>query len=187
MGRKPVIPESKKAEIVQRLAEGESARSLEKEYHIAHATFRDNFATLVGKVEEAANAIRYSEKLVEQLPESVQKVSQIIAARLRSIELHYANAAESGARSADRLSALAEKQVMRLKDKDPDPEKIKVAHSLHSAAITALTPATAIMQANKAKMEESEKDDILPERVKLILVPPKLQTIDAKDPKKSSK
>lgn len=137
MGRKSALTPEQWAEIDRRiLLEGESAYKLAKEFGVNESTIRRKIKpSCADKAESAvthpeiraialrkANADDESERVarrIAQLPVATQRVVTSLAARLSTISGHLASAAEYGAATAHRLTALANAEVSKVDDADP--------------------------------------------------------------------
>jgi hypothetical protein len=135
MGRKSKLTEAQWAEIERRLLEGEPRRALAREFGIAESSIRERLSAQVKETKSVANQIVNTEQRLSALPISAQINAQNLASKLRAISGHLASAAEYGASTAHRLSAIAASEVEKIDDVEPG----RSAETLRGvAALTAL-------------------------------------------------
>ncbi|WP_272970659.1 helix-turn-helix domain-containing protein [Comamonas terrigena] len=156
MGRKSKLTEKQWQEIERRMLEGEAVRKLAKEFGVSEATIRARKSTQVEEIKSVANQIVATERAVMALPISAQITAHNLASKLRAISDNLASAAQYGAQTAHRLSALANSEV----DKVDDAQPLKSIESLKGvAALTKLANDSAhvalnLMAANKETIKE---------------------------------
>ena len=188
MGRKSALTPEQWAEIDRRiLLEGESAYKLAKEFGVNESTIRrkikpnsaDKAESAISHPEIRAIALRKasaddeSERVarqIAQLPVATQRVVTGLAARLSAISGHLASAAEYGAATAHRLTALANSEVAKVDDADPlsgdSMEAMRGVSALTKLANDSASIALNLLAANKDAVKAINADE------------PKAQTID---------
>lgn len=158
MGRKSKLTDDQWEAIKRRLLEGEPRRAIAKEFGISESSIREKVSAQVSEIKEVANQIVKTERALAALPISAQITAQNLASRLRSISNHLASAADYGAATAHRLSALAHNEVAKIDDAEP----LKSSENLRGiAALTQLANesgkiALNLLAANKDKPFEAD-------------------------------
>lgn len=161
MGRPSKLTAEQWEEIAKRRMDGESRRSLAREYGVSEAAIREREEKIgrLPTVEKVARMIVETESALKSMPVSAQVSAQNLAARFRSISDSYASAAEYGARTAHRLHALANSEVNKVDDADPLSEEslsaMKGVSLLTKLGNDALVPASNLLAANKALVERN--------------------------------
>lgn len=125
MGRKSKLTPEQWADVDRRILEGESIRALAREFGLSDSAIRERIAKH-GKredVQTVARKIVDAERSLAALPLASQITAQNLAAKLRSISENLASAADYGARTAHRLTALANSEVTKVDDAQPLSEK----------------------------------------------------------------
>ena len=160
MGRKSKLSEKQWADIQRRVLEGESVRALAKEYGIAESSLRGKISVETAQIKIVANQIVSTERAIQALPISAQITAHSLASKLRSISDHLAAAANYGAATAHRLSALANAQIEKIDDADPmsTADVLRGAAALTSVANESGKMGLNLLAANKdKKFGEEEK------------------------------
>lgn len=177
MGRKSALSPDQWIEIERRIVvDGESVYALAKEFGVNESTVRrkikPNFAdkTEVAQKHHAdlrAIAIEkaridkesrtISDKIAE-LPYAKQVIVHDLSRRLANISNSLASAAELGAATAHRLSALANSEVAKVDDAEPlaSVENLKGVAALTKLANESATIALNLLSANKDRIKEVE-------------------------------
>lgn len=119
MGRPSKLTEKQWLSIAQRMASGESVRSLAREFKVSESTIRERLSAQTEKVKSVANQILATERELKSLPISAQITAHNLADQLRSISSHLASAANYGAATAHRLSGIAHNKVSEIDDASP--------------------------------------------------------------------
>lgn len=180
MGRKSALSPDQWIEIERRIVvEGESIYALAKEFGVNESTVRrkikPNFAdkTEVAQKHHAdlrAMAIEkaridkesrtISDKIAE-LPYAKQVIVHDLSRRLANISNSLASAAELGAATAHRLSALANSEVAKVDDAEPlaSVENLKGVAALTKLANESATIALNLLNANKETVQRINTDD----------------------------
>lgn len=177
-GRKSKLSEIQWAEFGRRLLEGESLRSLAKEYGVGDTTAREHFEKK-GKrskpIQQVANMIVEAGDALDDLPPEAQFAAINLAQKLRSICESIACAAELGAKTAHRLHALANDQVNKVDDANPlageSVNSLKAVSTLTKMANDAANIPVNLLAANRDAAKklvedapQGEDDVLTPER-----------------------
>ena len=119
MGRKSKLTDAQWEQIRLRMLEGESGRALAEEFSVSETAIRKKLSSRVSEIKVVANQIASAQTALSKLPISSQISAQTLAHRLLSISNHLASAADYGAATAHRLSALAHSEVEKIDDASP--------------------------------------------------------------------
>ena len=84
-GRPPKLDDRQKAEIGRRLAMGEKASDLRKEYRLSETTFRRNFSADYARIHDVGMALAQAESALSELPISAQVSARSLADRLKGL------------------------------------------------------------------------------------------------------
>jgi hypothetical protein len=160
MGRKSKLTDEQWARIKERLLEGESRRAIAKEFGISESSIREKVSAQVSEIKTVANQIVATERALKALPISAQITAQNLASRLRSISDHLASAANYGAATAHRLSALAHSEVEKIDDASPlsSGESLRGIAALTSLANESGKIALNLLAANKDRPFEGDEN-----------------------------
>lgn len=158
MGRPSKLTEAQWSKIAERLASGESARSLAREFKISEAAVRARLSAQTDVVKTLANQMVATEAALKALPVSAQVIAHNLADQLRSISGHLAGAANYGAATAHRLSGIAHGKVAMIDDAAPLSEEsigeLKGIAVLTKMANEASEIGVNLLRANKEKVDE---------------------------------
>lgn len=163
MGRTSKLTEKQWESIGKRLLDGESARSLAREFGVSEAAIRKRFGAQVGKIKSVANQLVAAETAFKSLPISAQISARTLADRLMSISNHLAGAAEYGAATAHRLSGIAHNKVAEIDDASPlDEQSLESLKGI--AVLTKMANASSeiglnLLRANKEAIEQLSKPE----------------------------
>lgn len=153
MGRKSKLTEEQWADLFRRVMNGESRRALGEEYGISEASIRQREAKSgkTQEVQQVARMIVATDAALKSLPIDAQINAQNLAAKLRSISASLADAADLGAKTAHRLSSLANSEVGKVDDADPlaSVEALKGVSALTRLANDSASIALNLLAANK--------------------------------------
>jgi len=111
--------------IERRLIEGETARSLGREFGVSANAIIKRFGKVhsIGsqssQVQLTAHKLAEANAALEALPPAHRPVAISLAEKLRSISDSLSSAADLGAKTAYRLNALANSEVAKVDDADP--------------------------------------------------------------------
>lgn len=163
MGRNSKLTDKQWQEIERRLLDGETARSLGREYGVAESAIRKRFSAQVGKIKTVANQLVTAETAFKSLPISAQISARTLADELKEISMHLAGAARFGAATAHRLSGIANAQVARIDDADPlraeSMESLKGISALTRLANESSSIALNLLGANKEMVKAAMQDE----------------------------
>jgi hypothetical protein len=176
MGRKSSLTPEQWVEIERRhLVDGESVRSLAKEYSVDEAAIRRKINPQKSADEKSAKSLREladaklnADKAVREisaeisaLPISRQQIVSDLAQKLMNISGHLASAAEYGAATAHRLSGIAHMKVSEIDDAKPldqaGIETLKGIAVLTKMANESSEIAVNLLSANKETVKELNK------------------------------
>lgn len=145
MGRPSKLTPTQWDEIGRRLAGGETAANLAREFDVSHTVVSRRFSH-VSQTKVAALA-----KELAALPVKDHSAVVTLADELRSISTHLAAAARYGSATAHRLQALAHGEVQKIDDANPleSVEALKGVHALTRLANDAAATGLNLLNANK--------------------------------------
>lgn len=153
MGRPSKLSPEQWAEIDRRRLEGESRRSLAREFGISEAALREREAKFgaIETVREVAAKIVDARQSLAALPLAAQVSAQSLADKLRSISTSLACAAQLGAATAHRLQSLANSEVGKVDDAEPmaSLENLRNVGVLTKLANDSASIALNLLSANK--------------------------------------
>ncbi len=156
MTRRSKLSDEQWAEFGKRLLEGGAMRTLAKEYGVAEASAREHFkrrGQTTETVQKVAAKLFEAQVALRQLPTEAQVQAMTLAQRLHSISESLAIAADHSAKTAVRLSALANTEVQKVDDAEPlkgkSAGRVKNVLELTSAAKEAFSLPVALLNANR--------------------------------------
>lgn len=161
----PKLTPDQWAEIDRRRLMGESVRALAREYGVCESSIRQRLGTQAAqnaqaaRVRTAAHQIADSRLALRALTPAQQQAALTLADRLLNVSTGLASAAEHGAATAQRLSALANAEAQRIDDAAPlaDPEPLRAVAALTTAANAAASIPLGLLAANRAGSLPAEK------------------------------
>lgn len=161
MGRKSRLTDEQWQDIERRILEGESTRSVAKEYNITEGAVRSKISTQIKDVKTAANQILKTKQLLNALPISTQIKANNLADKLMMISNHLASAAEYGAMTAHKLAGMANAQAEMIDDSNPfaTVENMKAVNALTSMANEAGKTAISLLNTNKEQVIQLAQPD----------------------------
>jgi glucosamine 6-phosphate synthetase-like amidotransferase/phosphosugar isomerase protein len=165
MGRPSKLTQAQWDDIERRLLSGETARALGREYEVSEAAIRKKFGAHQKVSAQSSQVRTVAEKLAEAntalaaLPPAQRPVAINLAEKLQNISTSLASAAENGAATAHRLSALANTEVAKIDDAKPldSVESLKGVAVLTKLANESASIAINLLAANKDRMKEAEE------------------------------
>ncbi|MBS3018555.1 hypothetical protein DJFAAGMI_01287 [Comamonas sp. PE63] len=163
MGRPSKLTEKQWAEITARLVAGERAADLSREYGISKTSISMRVSKRAETIHCVADQVVQAEQSLASLPISEQIIAVNLASKLRAISDNLASAAQYGAQTAHRLSALANSEVAKVDDADPlKPESVDAMKGV--AVLTKLANDSAsialnLLAANKEAIKELSSED----------------------------
>lgn len=119
MGRPSKLSDAKWEELKQRLAKGEKAADLAREYNVSKAAISTRVSKRIETIKTVANQIVTAEEALSSLSISEQLLTVSLANDLRAISTHLAGAAKFGAATAHRLNGIAHSKVQEIDDAAP--------------------------------------------------------------------
>ena len=143
-------------EVERRLAAGEGVRDLAKEYEISPASVsKRSVSKQTKQVQVVAKQLAEAQTALAELPVHQQYVAVSLAEKLRNISDNLAAAAQYGAQTAHRLSALANSEVAKVDDADPlqSVENLKGVAALTKLANESATIALNLLSSNKETVQ----------------------------------
>lgn len=159
-------------EIEKRLATGESASALAREFGVSETAIRKKFgsnksiSSKSSKVREVAEKLAEAQTALAELPIRQQYVAISLADKLRNISDNLASAAQYGAQTAHRLNALANSEVSKVDDAEPlaSVENLKGVAALTKLANESASIALNLISANKdaiKKINDGNESDAI--------------------------
>jgi hypothetical protein len=119
MGRISKLTDKQWEVITQRLLDGDTARSLAREFGITESAIRKRLGAQTNSIKTVANQIVETDRALKALPIGAQIRARTLAERLAAISDHLAGAAEYNAATAHRLSGIAHAKVAEIDDAAP--------------------------------------------------------------------
>lgn len=146
-------------ELERRLARGEKASALAREFGISPASVTTRVSKVSKKILETAHALADAQTALAELPVAQQYAAVSLAEKLRSISGSLASAAELGAKTAHRLHELAHREVAKVDDDQPlhSLEALKGVGVLTKLANESSQIAVGLLTANRETMREEAK------------------------------
>lgn len=145
---------------------GQSANSLAKQYGISEAGIRKRLkGKKADKVENAVAKVVEARKAVAALPEVLRvQVDTLADTRMQIIEMT-AKSAELAAKTAYRMTHIANIQSAKLDEENPDAETARMVHGLMETANKAAYQPLELLKAHKGEPLETEHLEPLPKPV----------------------
>lgn len=158
MGRPSKLSEAQWSEVERRMLEGESIRSLAKEFKINESAIRARKSAPVEEIKTVVNQLVSAERAVKALPISAQVIARSRALMLQSIEDNVLTGAANGAATFVRLTHMANTELQKVNDADllseGGAERLRVIAGLGKMANEAIEPAKMILNANKERIQQ---------------------------------
>ena len=150
-----LTPEQWKA-VERRVLDGESIRSLAKEFGVSEGAIRQRVSTQTTHVRNVAEKLASAQTALAELPIRQQYIAVSLADKLRNISTSLASAAELGAATAHRLQALANSEVAKIDDADPlvSIESLKGVAVLTKLANESAATGLNLLSANKDAVQK---------------------------------
>jgi hypothetical protein len=163
MGRPSNLSDAKWEELKARLAKGEKAGDLAKEYGTSKPAISRRVSKRIETVKAVANQVVAADEALAALPLPEQILAKTLIDDLKAISTHLASAGKFGAATAHRLSALAHDQVQKVDDADPGGEgsekALKNVGRLTRLANEASTVPINLLAANKDMVKQAQQSD----------------------------
>ena len=143
-------------EVERRVLDGESIRSLAKEFGVSEGAIRQRVSTQTTHVRNVAEKLAEAQTALAELPIRQQYIAVSLADKLRNISTSLASAAELGAATAHRLQALANSEVAKIDDADPlvSIESLKGVAVLTKLANESAATGLNLLSANKDAVQK---------------------------------
>lgn len=153
MGRKSKLSEKQWEAVGQRLLKGEKGRALAKEFGVSEAAIRARFSAQNAEIKTVANQIVATESALKALPITAQVAARNLADDLLAISSHLAGAARFGAATAHRLQGIANAQVEKVDDAEPEFDTLQKVGVLTKLANDASVMGFNLLNANKEQIK----------------------------------
>ena len=142
-------------EIEQRVLNGESQRALAKEFGLSSRGLNKRVGEKVKKIAQAATKIAEAQIAVNSLSISGKISAQTLAEKLMSITDNLSSAAEVSARTAHRLSKLANEKVQNITSANLEEEagNLRMVNGLTNMANEASKIPLGLLQSNKEQVQ----------------------------------
>ena len=156
MARPSKLTPEQWGQIERRLAAGESASALAREFGISPASISVRVSKVSKRVSETAQKLAEAQTALAELPIRQQYIAVSLAEKLRNISTSLASAAELGAATAHRLQALANREVAKIDDADPlvSIESLKGVAVLTTLANESAATGLNLLSANKDAVQK---------------------------------
>lgn len=181
MGRPSKLSPEQWVEAERRLAAGEGASALSREYGVHPSQFTRRLAQKSQKVREVAQKVAIAQAALAELPIAQQYSAINLAETLRSISGSLAATAELGAKTSHRLAALANTEAAKIDDADPSSPKaeqaLRAVALLTKVANEAAATGMGLIAANKGMPPPD--DPSAPGAVTRIELVPMVKRVDA--------
>lgn len=163
VGRPSKLKDDQWKIIEERMTNGESIRSLSREFKIGESSIRARLSAQVESIKNVSNQIVATDMALRALPISAQISAHNRAYRLRALSEHVEGSALFGAATAHRLQGIANSQIDLIDDSDPFSENnvkiingvsayTKVANDSNQTAIN-------LIKANQSAFETMDKKE----------------------------
>jgi hypothetical protein len=159
VGRLSKLTPEQWEQLKKRLDNGESAAALSREYGVSQPVISNRFSKQSKDVRKTAELIAEGQNALAALPIAQQYQAISLAEKLRNISNSLAHAAENGAATAHRLSAIANTQAQKINDADPmeSQEQLQAISALTKIANDAASLGLGLVNANKGTAQEEAK------------------------------
>lgn len=147
--------------VSKRVIDGESMRALAKEFGVSEGAIRQRVNTQTAQVKNVAHKLAEAHTALAELPTHQQYMAVSLSEKLRNISDNLAAAAQYGAQTAHRLSALANSEVAKVDDAEPlaSVENLKGVAALTKLANESATIALNLLSANKETVQRINTSD----------------------------
>jgi len=156
MGRKSKLSATQWETIAKRMLDGDSTRSLAREFGVSESTIREKLSAQQKKIKTVANQIVTAHESLNALPITAQISAQNLAARMLAVSENLAGSAAISSATAMHFAGLAHEEAMRVKTlniEDADAakaeERMRRAQMAQTAANTAATIGTNLLKISK--------------------------------------
>lgn len=135
---------------------GEGGRALAREYGIGEGTIRSRFGQVKKvKINEAAVKLVEARRAIDALPPMLRPQANALADTMQQISEMVAQSAELAARTAYRMSHIANVQAAKLDDERPDLDTARLVAGFTETANKAAYQPLELMKANKEIMKDA--------------------------------
>ncbi len=167
-------------DIERRLSAGEGASELAREYEVHPSQITRRVSQVSQKVRNVAQNLAKAQTELAELPVPQQYAAVSLAEKLRAISVSLANAAELGAKTAHRLHALANAEVVKVDDADPlkSMDALKGVSVLTKLANDSSQIAVNLLNANRETVKEANKPQVDEAPAGVLVVPGVLNEAD---------
>lgn len=132
---------------------GASNMDLSRKYGISEGAIRKRLGSVrTMKVERAAKSIVAMRAELETLPPGLQIRAYCVADALTEISKSMTYAALAGAKTSEKLTAIANNHAMLLDEYEPDPDKLRMIHGLTETANKAAYQPVELLKAVKGSI-----------------------------------
>lgn len=171
MGRPSKLNDKQRAEIERRLLAGEKPAALAKEFKVSRSSISRGFSQNVQNVQNVAAQLVRADVALKALPAVQQRQAVSLAEELRAISGHLASAGRYGAKTAHRLSGIANEQSEKVDDANPLTSRDAVASiaMLTKLANDAAEIGLNLLRANKEAVDNMSKEKESPPEPKQIV------------------
>lgn len=158
MGRPSKLTPEQWDELTGRLAAGEKAADLSREYGVSPSSISKRVSKVSQQVAKTAHKLVDAQNSLSDLPLRQQYQAMDLAAKLRSMSESLASAGELGAKTAHRLQSLANEEVRKVDDMQPlaSLEALKGVGVLTKLANDSSSIALNLLAANKSAQMQDE-------------------------------
>jgi len=164
MGRPSKLTDAQWNDVERRLLNGETARSLGRQFGLSEAAIRKKFGAHQNISAQSAQVRTVAEKLAEAnmaliaLPPSQRPVAIDLSEKLRNISTSLASAAEHGAATSHRLHALANETAAKIDDADVfNGDALRAVAALTDVANKAAIGGLTLLSANRGEVERARQ------------------------------
>lgn len=164
MARKSKLTDAQWADIERRMLEGESVRSLAREYGVSETAIRQRKSSHVAEIKSVADQLVTAQTALKALPITSQQTAQTLAQKLLALSDNLLGAASYGAATAHRLKALANSEVQKIDDSNPlgSLESVRAVALLTRVANDASHIGLNLLAANKGQMAIEQSKTAVP-------------------------
>ena len=175
MGRNSKLSDKDREAITRRNLDGESMRSIAKDFGVSEATIRTAVSSQNAEIKKVANQIVATNASLNALPISAQIYAHNHAQKLMYIASELMDAASSGANTANRLSKLANNRIDNLNEIDALTEDGKAEITAISALTrvsneASLIGTNLIRAAKEIPKEPDNPDNARPRKMEFVIV-----------------
>lgn len=161
MARPSKLSPEQWADIERRFLAGEGASDLAREFGVHPSQITRRVSHVSQKVESVAKQLATAQTALAELPIRQQYIAVSLADKLRNISDNLASAAQYGAQTAHRLSALANSEVAKVDDAEPlaSVDSLKGVAALTKLANDSASIALNLLSANKDTVQKLNDGD----------------------------